>query len=161
MKKENRVSEPEYMQQVVTGDILMDGFIHMTALGDIVHRDFDDKLDEMGLTRAKFSILFLLRLQFDSITPTALSKRMPRAKHTISRAITELEKDGLVKRQVNLNNYRSLLITLTEKGKKYADRAIDSIRQMSHEVMACLGEQQLREFDKALKIVRDYLLEKV
>ena len=99
-----------------------------------------------------------LRLKFDSLTPTILFKRMPRAKHTISRAITELENEGLVKRRINASSHKSILISLTDKGEKRADKAIADVRGMSYEAMDCLNKDELQTLDKMLKRLRDYFL---
>jgi len=89
-----------------------------------------------------------------------LSKRIYVNKHNISQAITELEKDGIVKRTINNSDNRTTIITLTNKGKQYADKIITDVRKLSRRVMSVLSEEELQTLDKMMTRIRyHYLLE--
>ncbi len=160
MAVNEKTIKPEW-EQVETDDILLDTYIHLKTLGRIVNKDFTFRLTELGLTRAKFCIIYQLREHFGSTTPTILSKRAYVNKHNISSAITELERDGIVQRRLNPDNNRTTIITLTGKGERYADKIIDNVRKVSHEVMAILNEEELQILDKMLTRIRYHFLSEV
>ena len=160
MVVKEKVIKPE-LETVETGDALMDTFIHLKSLGRIIDRYLTSRIIKQDLTGVKHSIVYLVSQKFEGITPTILSKRMQRTKHTISRAITELEKDGIVKRTINPDDNRTTIITLTDKGEKYADKIITDMRKISHEAMACLSEEELQRLDEMLKRVRYHFLTEV
>lgn len=154
-----KVIKPEW-EPLETGDILLDSFVHLKTVGRIVNRDFTSRLTKLGLPRVNFCIIYQLRQKFGSSTPTMLSKRIYVNKHNISQAITELEKDGIVKRTINNSDNRTTIITLTNKGKQYADKIITDVRKLSRRVMSVLSEEELQTLDKMMTRIRyHYLLE--
>ncbi len=157
-RSEPGVNTPEYLRLIKTDDPIWDSFIHLASVGDMVHRYFSNRLARIGLTRPKFTILYNLRAGFGTVTPSFISKRIPRAKHTISKAITELENDNMVERRINPKNRRSILISLTEKGEQKADEAIAYARLLSREIMTCINNNDLEALDSYLAALRlEYL----
>jgi DNA-binding MarR family transcriptional regulator len=71
---------------------------------------------EAGLTPAQYFILSVLwekdRIPFKDLAAASLTSRP-----TITGIVDTLEKKGLVTREPNLDDRRSLLVSLTEKGK--------------------------------------------
>ena len=59
----------------------------------------------------------------DGVTATQLSSLCEKDKAAVSRAVSELEKNGLIHRAGEGNSYRAML-TLTVQGKKAADQLI-------------------------------------
>ncbi len=154
MGYENYDNLPDYMRLIVTDNPVWDAFIHLVSVGDMIHRYFAKRLASIGLTRPKFAILYQLRAGSGAVSPSFISRRMPRAKHTISKAITELENDGFVKREINPQSRRSLLLSLTEQGMEKADEALAYARSLSREMMTCLDNNQLRTLDRYLSELR-------
>lgn len=152
--------KPE-LEPLETGDILLDSFVHLKTVGRIVNRDFTLRLTKLGLTRVKFCIIYQLRQAFGSSTPTMLSKRIFVNKHNISQAITDLERDGIVKRTIDNSDNRTTIITLTNKGKQYADKIITDVGKLSRRVMSILSEEELRTLDKMMARIRYHYLSEI
>lgn len=160
MAVNEKTIKPEW-EQVETGDILLDTYIHLKTLGRIVNKDFTFRLTKLGLTRAKFCIIYQLREHFGSTTPTILSKRAYVNKHNISSAITELERDGIVQRSLNPDNHRTTIVSLTKKGIQMADRIINELRRVGHISMNVLANRDLQTFDEMMKKIKYQFLSKV
>lgn len=160
-EKKKSKSEVELLGTVDTGDMQLDVSARLTALGRIVNKLLKSRMSRLGLNLAQVSLLYLLRLKFDKITPTTLSRRTTLTKHTISHAISELEKAGMVKRSMNPDNYRTTFITLTKKGEEYADMVVATHRTLGHDVLSIFNEDELRELDNMLKRIRWHVLSDV
>jgi DNA-binding MarR family transcriptional regulator len=127
----------------------------------MVHRYFAARLSNIGLTRPKFAILYQIRAGLSPVAPTFISRRMPRAKHTISQAITELENDGYIKRSINQSNRRSITLSLTKRGEEKTDEALSYARNLSREMMSCFNNTQLQDLDSYLATIRLIYLTKI
>ncbi|HKE74611.1 MAG TPA: MarR family winged helix-turn-helix transcriptional regulator [Acidimicrobiales bacterium] len=57
----------------------------------------------------------------------------------VSKLVRALERDGLVERAPDPGDARAVQITLTERGKDTADRAIPIVRALDRELTATLG----------------------
>ena len=161
MRELKKRTELELLETTDTDDQRMDAYAHLAAFGRLINRHLRAKMSKLNVNLPGVGLLYTLRLQFDAITPTHLTKRMGMTKHAISRSISELENAGLVKRSINPANRRMTLIRLTPKGTKYADEIIDFHRQIAHQVMSNLDEQELSAFDRTLKKIRHHFLQEV
>ena len=103
LTENKKIEITNIIEGIKSGDLVLDSFIHMVAVGDMIHRYFAKKLAKIGLTRVEFAILYTLNTKFEELAPTFISRRIPRAKHTISKAITELEEKNFVKKDSGLS----------------------------------------------------------
>lgn len=86
------------------------------------HRISADAMQEYGLKGPYAIYLVIMRRYAEGITSAKMSEICGRNKADVSRAISDMEKKGLVKREsVNNNNYRAKLI-LTEQGHEAAEQ---------------------------------------
>ncbi len=83
--------------------------------------------ERLGLTYAKF--LVLEQINLGNNTSNVISKSLGKTEASISRQITSLEKDHLIKRRVKDTDDRLKIIKLTRKGSlvlKNCQKVIDS-----------------------------------
>ena len=82
-----------------------------------------DVMVHYGLKGPHAQYLIAMSRYPDGVTATQLSSLCEKDKAAVSRAVSELEKNGLIHRAGEGNSYRAML-TLTVQGKKAADQLI-------------------------------------
>lgn len=79
--------------------------------------------NRIGVTVEQFSILAVLYYN-DGINQQELGSRLNRNKTTITRVISIMERNKVIVRTTDKNDFRGKLIFLTKKGKSIQQRAI-------------------------------------
>ena len=82
-----------------------------------------DVMVHYGLKGPHAQYLIAMSRYPDGVTATQLSSLCEKDKAAVSRAVSELKKNGLIHRAGEGNSYRAML-TLTVQGKKAADQLI-------------------------------------
>lgn len=106
-----------------------------------------------------FGILHNLVTHGGVMTPTNIGKRVFKSKHTVSRAVDVLEKDGLVRRQPVSGDRRLRRIAITRKGLDFVKDNLAEMRIISHKTFSCLDIRQAEELRIILRQLRKHLLE--
>lgn len=83
-------------------------------------------LEELDINASQLHFLFEISHQKE-INQEKLSSRCNVDKGAVARSIKKLEDKGLVKRQIDDNNRRQNIISLTSKGKKTLEKAIKKL----------------------------------
>jgi MarR family 2-MHQ and catechol resistance regulon transcriptional repressor len=136
-------------------DLKVDTFLSFLYTSDIVDKYLDIELGNQPVTRAGFNILHNLILNEGSMIPTEISKAVLRSKHSVTKAIDTLEKQGFVKRVSNDTDRRVRRINITRKGINLVKKATTASRErISRKLFRELNERQLQEFNKILKQIR-------
>lgn len=81
-------------------------------------------LEKINLTYTQYIVMMVL-WEFETITEKELGKKVYLDSGTLAPLLKKLEKQGLINRQRNKDNERILVLTLTDKGKKLKDKALD------------------------------------
>jgi DNA-binding MarR family transcriptional regulator len=74
-------------------------------------------LAALGLTAARFDLLYAVKGKRDGIIQSALRKVLGVSRATVSRMLASLEELGLVRRSVSKKDRRQRLVELTTKGR--------------------------------------------
>ena len=93
----------------------------------------------------------------DNLTIKEISKITGLAKTTLSSMLERMEKQGLIKKQENLKDKRSSLISLTGKTKKLANVYKDICEKMLYEYYYGFDEEEIIEFENYLKRILNNL----
>jgi len=96
-----------------------------------------------------------------SMSPTELSKRLYRSKHSVTSMIDTLEKQGLVCREPNPGDRRSITVSLTPQGKQFFEKMIPIGREMSQRALSCLDDEQVETLDSIMRQVKNHLLTQI
>jgi DNA-binding MarR family transcriptional regulator len=134
----------------------------ITAAQRILMTHLKDRLSAEGLsiTVVQAGLLFLLGQQ-DSRTMTELSRLLFTENSSMTRLVDRMEKGGLVQRQADPQDRRTLIISITEAGRKQADAAKKIVKAVNEEVKARLSPEELEVFKKVLgRLNRAYQREK-
>jgi len=89
-------------------------------------------LGELGLTPARFDLLFTIADGRVARTQSALRKALGVARATISEMLSTLERVGLVARGRSLVDGRTRTVKLTTKGRELVQRASDAYLRSGH-----------------------------
>ncbi|MBN1227253.1 MAG: MarR family transcriptional regulator [Deltaproteobacteria bacterium] len=136
-------------------DIRSDTFLSLIYTADVVHRYINYKLDSR-LTA--FAILNALVTNGGSLTPTELSNSTFRSKFNITRVLDTLEKDGLIKREPDKIDRRSVKIVITEEGIDYVKKSLPMRKEMATEVTSCITNEQMNLLRELLYTLRKHML---
>lgn len=82
----------------------------------------------------------------DNITLNELSSRLDLDKSTVSRTVDALVKKGFVNRTIPQDNRRTVLITLTDRGRKTCERINSGNDQYYQKVLGGIPEERQADF---------------
>jgi DNA-binding MarR family transcriptional regulator len=100
------------------------------------------------LSRAYKGEVFVLKYlssRESAALPTELSEALHSSTARISTLLGTLEKKGLVVREIDRDNRRNILVTLTDKGREQAALREQETRSRMARVLVELGEADTRE----------------
>lgn len=114
-----------------------------------------------GLTHSETVLLFCikksLKVQEDGIKLSELSKKLRVASPTVTQQINSMEKDGFVKRTMDLTDRRVVRVSLTEKGEETIKKANDKFWKFLMGLVEYLGNEKGNEFAELLFDLADYI----
>lgn len=125
---------------------------------DILTRYMDINSKEYGPSRAGWGVLFVLVVRGGRLTPTEISKRILRSKHTVTQIVDTLETDGLVVRTSDADDRRKRYIEITKKGLELVRLGYPKRNESSQRALATLKKAEVEQLVKTLKQVNKYLV---
>jgi DNA-binding MarR family transcriptional regulator len=104
-------------------------------------REQEKVFARFGLNTAGFDVLATLRRHGTphALSPGALMDNMMITSGTVTNRIDQLEKAGLVSREPNPDDRRSMIVALTPKGLKLIDEAVVAHVENQHRLVAHLS----------------------
>ena len=105
---------------------------------------------KIGLTRPEILSLIFLYYQ-DGISASDICDFSGHLKNNISRAVTALEKKGLIRREPDENDQRRQLIYITAAGRKMHNRFMPGLVQREQDMMNCLSPGEQKTLEALLK----------
>jgi DNA-binding MarR family transcriptional regulator len=75
--------------------------------------------------------------------------------------VDTLERQGLVRREANLKDRRSINVTLTPEGKRLFERMVPVGYEISQKALSCLDDDEVVVLKTLLRRVREHLLEQI
>ena len=111
-----------------------------------------------------FLLIFLSRCD-SAVLPSELSAALQSSTARISALLSALEKKGQVEREIDKNNRRNILVTITESGRKRAEDEIKRLEEPLAKLFTEMGEKDtfeyLRLLEKFFKLAQKYLAEAI
>ena len=121
----------------------------------------DTVLARIGISNQKYAALIAMKYIEGPVTPSDIAHWLDRNTNTITTLVDRMEKNGLVKRQRNMHDRRSVRLVMTKKGKETLEAATKIGWQVVQDVLGELSEDELRRLSQMLEMVRcrafDYL----
>ena len=116
----------------------------------IMQTAVNSALSDVGLSRLSWTVL--ASICFDSVdSPSQLAKFIGLERTTVSRIITQLEKDGFVTRQPNQRDGRGHKVELTARGHKVCEHAPLLIQNAMRPYLVDVSENEVGQLIGLLK----------
>jgi len=115
------------------------------------HKIAADVMAERGLKGPYAIYLIVLRRYTDGLTAARLCEMSGRDKADVSRAISVMEKEGLICRE-GLGSYRATL-KLTDAGRQVADYVAELAGRAVYHAGGALSPEHLQQFYSALEMI--------
>ncbi|MBY5943055.1 MarR family transcriptional regulator [Halomonas sp. DP5N14-9] len=106
------------------------------------------------LTQLQYVILSALE-EIGSIDQITLGRHTALDRNTVAVVVKKLEERGLVNRRRNPEDRRSMLVTLTEAGKKLRHDVEPAVAEVQEEILAPLNEAEQDTLCRLLKRIAD------
>ena len=121
-------------------------------LREKIAREQDKVFARFGLNSAGFDVLATLRRHGApyALSPGALMDSMMITSGTVTNRIDQLEKAGLVSRETNPDDRRSMIVALTPAGLKLIDEAVTAHVENQHRVVTPLSPPERVALDRLL-----------
>lgn len=111
---------------------------------------------EHGLLEDDLNVLANLR-DWGGMTANVISTLTGRPKNNISRAVKKLTEGGFVDTQIDSDDRRRVILTITASGNELFETAIQPFRAQEERMFGCLSKQEASQLDKLfLKILRNW-----
>lgn len=137
------------------------GGFYITQIKQLQDRIFEKLLAQSGIevSGGQGRILFVLWKK-DNLTISEISKETSLAKNTISIVVDGMVKKGILERNINPENRRQTIVSLTEYAKSIEEKYEAVSQQMNQLFYSGFTEKEREEFEGYLaRIVNTLVLE--
>jgi len=131
-------------------DHLIQAFFRIKHLASSFHSGADSKMSELDLNMAELTLMKEIKCNaLDSDENAFISdiqKQLYVSKAAISKMLASLEKKDYVNRDINRQNRRTLIVTLTPKGKEVLRVIEDDFDNTLMKIIQKLGKDNTEQF---------------
>ena len=118
-----------------------------------ISRNRSGMMEQMWLGgRGEHFILKFLSEKNSAVFPSEISGEMQASTARISAALGSLEKKGQIHREIDKNNRRNILVTITESGRARCREETGWVRRHMIGALAEMGERDAAELVRLLKL---------
>ena len=155
----DKKSDSMTSQEIKEDKLRMSSFIALLRFSDVLARYSTVEFTKHDSSAARTMLMDGLYLNGGSLSPTELAKYMFRTNHSITSMVDTLEKQGLVRREPNPLDRRSIKITLTPEGWQLMERMLPATYEISQKALDCLDDNEAEHLKEVLKRISKHLLE--
>lgn len=127
---------------------------------DTMLRARQNELKDRNITMMQASVLFIAKSIDAPPTPAEISRWIFREPHTVSVLLTQMEKQGLVRKVKDLDRKNLVRIEITEKGEEAYRRSREDATVIG-EIFSCLASEEAEQLQTYLECLRDNALKKL
>jgi len=143
-------------------DSALKTWIRLRQASEAMEKVLATDLDKQGTTPVQVDVLAILDASTKPPTPGQLSKYMFREQHSVSAQLSRMWRAGIVKKTRSKADQRVVKISASPKGKEQlAETKKIGLGQARDLIASALSDQEMAQFDKLLKKVRDKALERL
>lgn len=132
-------------------------YLYLSSFADMLGR-FQEAVLKVPL---RFTALSLLIRRGGTLTPTELAKLMLRSKHSITKLIDGLEKEGYIVRTREDRDRRVVHIKITSEGLKHIKDKVFNENPAVVKLMSCLSEKETEQLLVYVKKLRKELIKSI
>lgn len=135
------------------------GGFYITQIKQLQDRIFEKLLAQSGIevSGGQGRILFVLWKK-DNLTISEISKETSLAKNTVSIMVDGMVKKGILERNINPENRRQTIVSLTEYAKSIEEKYEDVSQQMNILFYQGFSEKEQEEFEGYLERIVNTLV---
>lgn len=111
----------------------------------VFHKGKQQKKTDDFLQGGSF-ILQYINLRNEDVIPSEISNEMSISTARIAAALGNLESKGLITRQIDINDRRRILVSLTPEGKEIAEKQHQDVLKNVTQMLQSLGEYDAKEY---------------
>ena len=123
-------------------------------LGEILEKRLEESLESVDLSLAKYSAIKHLALAGEPLALSELASRMICVRSNITQLMGRLEADGLVQREEDPHDRRSVRATLTALGRERQAIGAERVRQLQEEIAEILCKLDYKALEGALAALK-------
>jgi len=139
------------------GVLVLEDFLpyRLAVLATLVSQGFARLYSErFGISIPEWRVIAMLG-QHRTLTSKAIGERTHMHKTMVSRAVTDLERHGLVTRQLNRADKREAFLSLTEQGRLVYGEIVPLARDYAARLTSDLTAADRAAFDRIVALLRD------
>jgi len=149
------------MTEAKVDKLKLGAFLSLIRFNDVVTRYLAVEFMRHGSSSMRMMLMNALFLSGGSMSPTELSRHIFRTRHSITSMVDTLERQGLVRREPNIKDRRSINITLTPEGRRLFERMVPVGYEISQKALSCLSDAEVVALKRLIRRVREHLLEQI
>ena len=133
-------------------------FLNCMYFADTLIRYIEIVMKKNVISRLQGQALRYLVLSGNTMTPTKLARLMYRSKHSMTKIIDNLEKQGLVVRDHTGKDRRVTNIKITSSGLDYVVQTYSSGEEWGHKLLDCFPSPEQKKFISMTKTMRENIV---
>jgi len=149
------------MTEANVDNLRISAFLSLIRFDDAFKRYRAVELRKHGSSSMRIMLMNALYFNGGSMSPTELSKRISRTRHSITSMVDTLERQGLVQREPNSKDRRSINITLTLEGRQLFERMEPVGDEISQRALACLNDDEAVILMTLIERIREHLMDQI
>ena len=130
---------------------------NISRAGLLVRRELMRALAEYKMTPEQWMILISLWSTGTPLNQSEIVQLTLKDKHTVSRIIQRLERDGWIKKKADPNDARVTVIQLTKKGISFKDEVPATLYEHFDKILKDFDDHEIELLIKSLKKLRSSL----
>ncbi|MDD5169839.1 MAG: MarR family transcriptional regulator [Syntrophales bacterium] len=128
-------------------------FYKIAKANQISNKFLGQKVALLNITPVQALVLAFLGDE-DQVTSTELGRKTELDSATLTGILDRLAAAEIIERKGNPDDRRSILVHLTEKGRKMADESIKLIADANREFLSALTEEEKKELHRLIDKIR-------
>jgi len=160
MRKKGEKTQPDRAEVAdVAKQIETLEFLNCMYFADTLIRYIEIVMKKDVVSRLQGQALRYLILSGNNMTPTRLAKLMYRSKHSMTKIIDNLEKQGLVIRDHTGKDRRVTYIRITSAGLDYVMQTYTKGEEWGFKLLSILSPAEQKQFISVTKRMREKIVE--
>lgn len=127
-------------------------FLELMRCAKWVDTIYNRALKDEGMTVTQYETLLNL-VEGGPLRQVEVGERLGSDKGSVPRILERLEREGMARRTPNKEDARSVVVEITEQGKKKMVRVLEKIRKVTRELTQELSDGELESFESGLSKV--------
>ena len=155
----NFSSEDTMKKSIGNSDPDFELWVLLRHTADAIGRTRVKELHKHDLSARQAATLFIIRAIGEKATPAEIARWQFRQAHSISGILSRMEKDGLIRKDKDLERKNLVRVSLTEKGHQAYQLSLS--REYLNRIISSLSAEERRQMMSSLRTLRDKALEEL